>query len=150
MTSYIKLFGLLAVTVFLFSSCTKDEDFAGQEILGEYIGSTTIIDNRFLMTPFSWVADTSVVDPDRLIVFKADDGHIEVRLESRGNSSWTFVFDPSETGEYEFHHLYSAHPGLPSGIDLYINASEKYLKLYSYTRLSDHRDDYTCFEGWKK
>ncbi|NUQ26637.1 MAG: hypothetical protein HUU34_22040 [Saprospiraceae bacterium] len=47
MTSCIKLFGLLAVVVFLFSSCKK-EDYKPMlvDILGEYVGPSTHVENQ--------------------------------------------------------------------------------------------------------
>ncbi len=152
MPSYIKLFGLLAVTVFLFSSCEKDDEyFPGEGILGEYIGTTTVIEHKYNSLGH-WVADTTVLH-DKANVLRYSGTQLGIRFDRQDYYSpyysQKFPFNPYEIGDYSFS-IINPSESSGDGIFIDISAADKYLRFHSY-RLVSHGDfDSITFEGWKK
>jgi hypothetical protein len=159
MTSCIKLFGLLAVTVFLFSSCKKEDNKPSlADILGEFVGPSTHVENQSIYHWDSiqglhneWVVDTANFNADTVVVYQIDENHVQFSLKSQGGDIWwdTFVFEPSETGKYEFKAIDSNYYTSRSA-SVNIDVSKGYLKLNMGRSGLYDPGEYTNFEGWKK
>ncbi|MBK8703674.1 MAG: hypothetical protein IPN33_08595 [Saprospiraceae bacterium] len=159
MKPVIKLLCLLA-PAFVFFACEKGNEKPTQEgILGEYIGSSIRIQNIAIIHWDSiqgfyneWVVDTTLVNPDTIIVYQVDETHIQFNFKSIGGSLWwwnPFLYEPTDNEEYEFNANNSTYYS-SQGVSIKINTSKKQLTLHLYRNGMQDPGEHTDFEGWKE
>ncbi|MBL7791529.1 MAG: hypothetical protein JNK77_04335 [Saprospiraceae bacterium] len=165
MTSYIKLFGLLAATVLLFYSCKKNEEYVPDsepEIIGEYTGTLYSVNNNFIEVEdtiygfhFEAISDTTIINQKQLVVSQNTNGNILVKFSNNDPDlpELSFEFTPSGTREYEYHYIDETFE-FQDSITININATDKHIKFHrnNYNlRIGDDKFvDLIEFEGWKQ